>query len=620
MKPSWHFRLKRPGETNRESVHGEFFSSDAIGDMATALVREGIQNALDAGTAGECVTVRIYVSEGERVSQRADPVDLFDIARDHFAAPENGLNPERLPAAGEPLRFLAFEDFGTSGLEGDSSEPFQPRGDETNRFYHFFRAEGQSDKEASDRGSWGVGKHVFLRTSRVGTMFGLTVRRSDGRRMLMGKTVLKSHYLHNDYFQDGYFGLSHKVEGDLVLPVEDPAELDWFAGLFKLERKSHDPGLSVIVPWPHSEIDEEALVQAVVRQYFYPILTGDLEVWVRTPSVSETFLDAANFAEEGRRLDPDSTELIDLAVWANGLSASELVVCGMPPEQRSWKWSESLFGADQLAVLRERFNAGDRVALRVPVTVRKRSGKPLRSAFSVYFVRDRDSGPERPTFVRDGIVISDVAAPRTRGVRSLVVAEPGALAAFLGRSENPSHTQWNADRLKPEYAHGCVGDLKFVTTSVQRIVAILAGSEADEDETLLDDVFFLRHGQRGDVPSERPSPEPKPRPVGFRIEQRSGGFAVATARTCVRLPRILRVRVAYDVRRGSPLKRYSLMDFRLEEPPVRVEVRNIDVLRCRDNELKLKILDRDFLVEVSGFDVRRQLYVSVVEDDEGRAD
>ena len=45
----WYFRPKVKGETIREPIHGEFFATDAISDPGMALVREGIQNSLDAG-------------------------------------------------------------------------------------------------------------------------------------------------------------------------------------------------------------------------------------------------------------------------------------------------------------------------------------------------------------------------------------------------------------------------------------------------------------------------------------------------------------------------------------------------------------------------------------------
>lgn len=617
MTPSWHFRPKRPGETIREPVHGEFFSSDAVGDPATALVREGIQNALDASRDDDCVSVRIYLSGQEAAVQATEQENWPDFPWAHYRAPRNGLNLDDLPDAAAPCDFLVFEDFSTIGLEGDPLAPFQPLDSEKkNRFYHFFRAEGQSDKEPSDRGSWGVGKQVFLRASRISTVFGLTMRRCDGRRMLMGKSVLKSHYLGTgEYCQDGYYGLPSQVDDGFVLPIENTAILDRFVEFFHLERKHQDTGLSVVVPWPHSELNDQALVQAVVRQYFYPILTGDLEVWVGTPSVPETVLDAENFLSQAKRLDPDYQGLIDLAAWAIGVGDADIVYLDKQPKEHSWQWSSSLLSDEELSALRERFNNGARVSVRVPVTVRKNDGESLHSHFSIYLERDRELGRQRPVFVRDGLVISDVKAPYTGGVRSLVVAESGALAEFLGRAENPSHTQWNGGSLKGKYPRGCVGNLGFVTNSVHRLVEILAEADQDEDTTLLDDVFFLPEAGKGGSDTVPPVVDVPTRQTGFRIDQRSGGFAVVSNKNGATLPSSLRIQAAYDVRRGNALKRYSTRDFDLGEKALQVDTRNVHITHCHGNELRVEILHEDFLVEATGFDQNRQLYVRVVEEE-----
>src|ERR1035438_4860664 len=48
MKTQWHFRPLVPGETTRDPIVGEFFATEAINNVGEALVREGIQNSLDA--------------------------------------------------------------------------------------------------------------------------------------------------------------------------------------------------------------------------------------------------------------------------------------------------------------------------------------------------------------------------------------------------------------------------------------------------------------------------------------------------------------------------------------------------------------------------------------------
>ena len=54
--PAWHFRAMDPGEVHVDPVHDEFFKAQ---DLADALVRESIQNSLDARLARSRSPVRV---------------------------------------------------------------------------------------------------------------------------------------------------------------------------------------------------------------------------------------------------------------------------------------------------------------------------------------------------------------------------------------------------------------------------------------------------------------------------------------------------------------------------------------------------------------------------------
>jgi len=47
----WYFKPWQPGYSNREPVEGEFFATEGISDPGVALVREAVQNSLDARLA-----------------------------------------------------------------------------------------------------------------------------------------------------------------------------------------------------------------------------------------------------------------------------------------------------------------------------------------------------------------------------------------------------------------------------------------------------------------------------------------------------------------------------------------------------------------------------------------
>jgi hypothetical protein len=632
----WHFRSKMPGEPTREPVYGEFFASDAISAPGNALVREGIQNALDAAISDDPVIIRIYLSGQDKAVPAKDASKFFKTAWKHFLAQNNGLHPDKIPDPNSPCRFLAFEDFTTSGLTGDTFAHSHPAAGK-NHFYHFFRAEGQSDKEASHRGSWGVGKHVFFRASQISTVFGYTVRSGDNRSLLMGKSVLKSHYVDDSYdmsFQDGYFGIPPENEHDLVFPVENNPLIGQFSSLFSLQRSPGDPGLSLVVLWPDQEITDKDIVSAVLRDYFYPILSKQLEVLVETPTVT-TVLDAKELEAEVAKLDKQLSEnlkpLIDLAVWARDQTNDEYLTVASLNNGKECTWSKEMFTEEQLAYLRKTYHAGDKLVVRVPVILHRSNGENENSFFNIYLFRDSTESLGRPTFIREGIIVSEVKSPKTRGTRSLVTISDRPLAEFLRSAENPSHTEWHHARLKHEYK-AYKKTLDFVKRSVHELVRILSEVEKEEDRFLLadffplppqleqdDDTVIVKKPKGRDGKGEQsPKPDPDiPRSQKrFRVKKIKGGFSVVPTSNDASPPKRLDIRIAYDVRRGNPLKKYNPADFKLNDDNsagrLNFERRNVHVIMCDSNHIVLDIKDSDFAFSVSGFDERRQLYVKAL--------
>ena len=313
--PSWYFKTLRRGDTTREPIQGEFFATEAISNSAAALVREGIQNSLDARRNGRGVRVEIRASGKERAATAEAVAPFLDGAWRHLEATPNGLRD--VPSPQDTCLFLTFEDFGTFGLEGDPEQWHKEDG-VTNGFFNFFRAEGHSDKGETDRGRWGVGKTVFPRSSRISTFWGVTVRASDARRLLMGRAILKSHQIGGiRYVPDGYFG--NPGEEELTLPVQEAVSIEHFCQVFGL-RRGAEPGLSLVVPWyTADELTADNLLNAVVEGYFLPILGGELQVTVTGPDGAPQELTADTLVETVRRLNgPLATTmlpLLELAVW-----------------------------------------------------------------------------------------------------------------------------------------------------------------------------------------------------------------------------------------------------------------------------------------------------------------
>jgi hypothetical protein len=583
QKESWHYRVKAPGEKIRDPIQGEFFSTEAIKNPAEALVREAIQNALDAtvkdhnGNPKDILRIRLFLGTGKSALPAKKAIVWFDGTWDHFEAVGNGLREP--PSQTEPCAYLVFEDFSTTGLVGNVTQ-CEPIDGAKNSFFYFFRAEGRSEKGGDDRGRWGIGKHVFPRSSRANTFFGLTVRANDRQKLLMGHSVFKSHRSKGQFYcPDGYMGIEDK--SGLILPIDDQETLNQFSKDFAITR-TNEPGLSVVVPWVDDEITAEALIEAVVRGYFYPILTGALAVTVETPEktlvIDDSTLDEAALSLNNGEGE-DLLNLVELAEWASGCKPNEIVKLNACKPDRPL-WSDDLIPLNELKPLRDSLEKGEKVAIRATLTVRPK-GKPEKLSYFDFFLWKDGFESGRPVFIREGLIISGMQkTPRARGVRSFVVIESGPLGTLLGDSENPAHTEWQHDgeNYRGKYVNGA-SYITFVTRIVSQFIQALAAQEQEEDKSLLLNIFSLPSTPTEEKP-KRPEEKKKkkkgdesdpfpdghePRKKRFRVQKADGGFTVTRGDTGMKPPSRLNIRVAYDSRRGNPLKRPMLITPTFEE-------------------------------------------------------
>lgn len=625
----WYYRVKAPDEKVRDPIQGEFFSTEAIKNPADALVREAIQNALDAtlrdgnGQPRDVLKVRFFLADGEHALPGHQVARWFEGTWEHFHAQGNGLRDA--PQKAEKCSWLVFEDFNTTGLVGDIHQA-DPVDALRNSFFYFFRAEGRSSKGGEDRGRWGVGKYVFPRSSRANAFFGLTVRHDDARRFMMGHSVFKSHRAGGKFYcPDGYFG--QRDDSGLVLPISDIATLDSFSKEFRITRTTQ-PGLSVVMPWIDPEITATALIEAAVRGYFLPILTGALSVTVETPEKAVVIDDDSSLDHAARMLDEaeshDLLNLVELAKWASDCKPRDIVKL-KPCDPDRPVWTDELIPEEHLKPLRLTLESGAKVAVRASLTVRQKNTLPQPSHFEFFLWKDGfDSG--RPVFIREGLIISDIRAPRARGIRSLVVTEAGPLGTLLGDAENPAHTEWQSkgENFRGKYIHG-PSFLSFVTNAVANFIHALTSRDEEEDRALLLDIFSLRPekaqepkqpkegGNKKGTESDDDEKMQEPRKKRFRVLKSAGGFVVTRGDAGTQPPARLKIQVAYDVRRGNPLRRYNTADFRLNQVPIKLDPapEGLKVVKREDNRMTLEVLEPDFRITVTGFDMRRDLFVSV---------
>lgn len=639
MMGQWAFAELRGDDVRRDPNEAELFKTEqtAEGEYAgtDALVREILQNSIDARCGDAPVRVRLAIHDVREAPSAARLAHYFARLQRPLAARQVAFNSRGAPQI--PCRFLVVEDFATRGLEGDMLLFRDPHSGDRSRqdFYWFWRNIGRSGKTGDDLGRWGLGKTVYRAASRVGCMFGVTVRESDRRKLLMGQAVLQIHeHLGKEYKPEGYWCGGQNAHG-LPLPIENTGELAEFCREWHITR-TNEPGLSVVSPFVPEELKAERLLQAVIVHFFTRILRGELKVEVSGPGIGTVKLDKVEISAacRGIRWDgPPRTKRhipppIEFA--RECVAKTPEVVTDVLAQDRVPEWNDSVLPDAILHNLRRKFSAGDLVGVRIRLALPRRSGAAFQGQLDIWLQRTSDEQRCDSYFVREGMTITKINSQASkRGVQALVVVDSGHLSELLGDTEGPAHEDWDTSADRPDHDWKLwKGRVKFVRRAVDGLVEVLTPPATEPDFDLLSDFFSIertggeqrhrRPGEDSKLPPHVDFPVPPSAPKWFHISPRpgGGGFTVGRVREVPMPPTpALRVSVAYDLPKGDPLKNWSPLDFLIagSDGGLRPKGRGLKAQSIQGNIVQLTEIEDDFHFAVEGFDQHRDLFVRVDE-------
>jgi hypothetical protein len=627
MTLKWHFNQRRLSGRMRDSANDAFFTAESLENISDALVREGVQNSIDAAMRDSDGTrqVRININLNRTPSQQAQKFikTHFLPSKTHFAQGLGAIESELL--SHENLSYLTFEDFGTRGLVGKVDECSLSA--VNNAFMSFFRAEGRSAKTGGNLGRWGIGKHVFPTSSKLHAIFAVTVRSDDPSKVLMGSAVIKNHTVEGiDYEPDTWFG-TRKNEEALVMPIADAKFIHDFEDAFQLKRKQ-ELGLSIVVPAVDERVSFDDLVVGVMSSFFWAILLGELEVNI-SEGTQKLSLNSETISEQKRRVGADRSETLSLATWA--AFAKESTKVTLPSRNsRHPRWSHEGEGKlDEAAIrsINENLQRDGKVAVKVPVWIEpKDQTKPKGESFFTVYLRREKEASHRAQFLRDGILIADVRPSPLPNARALVVVDDALLAGLLGDAEGVNHTQWQKDSPKfhNRYVYG-PQVITFVTRSANEILKQIQPPDAKVDPNLLVHIFSIptdsgvlqprtqSHANGVPESSETEIDEiPPARKQPFRLEKKRGGFLIRSSESPFSsFPARIVVQAAYAIRNGKALKKWSPDDFTFDSRRLRQEPRasGLVVLKEHANVLELEVRCPTFEIGIVGFDINRDLFV-----------
>ena len=641
--PQWRFRRMTPAEINQDPVQGEFFTSTS--DLAERLVRESIQNSLDAARGDGPVRVRFAFS-GEGGALSAEQAERYlDGLKEHLEAV--ALSDDDRQSVGiesesdedtavydaydlidqcRPMTYLVVEDLGTEGLTGDieSNTEFEER----NRFWGFFRSVGISPNPDGTGGSWGLGKWVFPDASSINAYLGITCRSDEQRHLLMGMAILKTHHIDDEKCPPyGQFAI-RSDEPDvtwLPLPIDSEDDPDGVIETaisdFHLDRND-GPGLSVVIPWPKDELKADDITRAVLTQYFLPIVYGHLDVEVVSNGKSQR-IDAKSITSAAARIeasarDDESPEslikAIKLARWASELDDNSLI------DLKATLQGDVLANQD-VEALRERFNRGERLGFRLStdITDQKRKER-VPGSFRVYLERDDDLRHGHYYFVRGHLRIPERSRTTNFHARALVLVDAKSrLGDLLRDAEGPAHFSWNphAERLKKRWSGG-YNRVQQVRRAAPLLLQSLAELPRERLKNLLADLFPAPATGGGGPGPPPPPPPPPPIPANpISIRNLDDGFSVRSDPTNPASEELAgtmwNLTFAYDVARGGQRAAFNnfqrglqqgVPDFDLFGGVLRVACGGCRYSIASANEIQIRIAESDFHLSVQGFDAR----------------
>ena len=645
----WSFQPTGPEEQNEGSKLDEFFNDQ---DVATSLVRESLQNSLDAKRP-ESEFVRVKFSfknvPQENIGNYCNSYETqshgIGLAK-HLESKD--LGKYKLQIDKETTRCLLIEDYGTLGLTGttDKNNAWSK-----SNFVGFWWNIGLSNKPSAN-GSHGVGKTTLTSSSQALTFLALTNRSDDNKKYLIGFSNLPPHRIEDKRYR-GYGRFGERDEKFGLLPVSDIQKISKFESSFNIQR--NEPGLSVLIPWLSKDVTPKEIKSAVLADYYWPVLNGQLVVEIEDETrESSILIDKDSINELAIDEMDEISSLVAFAGEALKLrdkGGNPHYFAGIDVEQKvglkgaiEGHITENCLTEENLKVAQDVLRYGEIVGfgLCLPVQKREKGSQPRTAIFDVFLQRDEKTKHLKiDQFIRKQIVISKeksgIAYPFSF---ALLVAEDKDISDYLRIAEEPAHNNWHFKRFRDEREYTSDWQLRFIKhRALKDLFSLLSGLN-DEDsivEDFADDIFkILEPSEKGGEKQKQKrkkegrNPEPKPEPKvrnlaliavdpiskinGFRIHP-STHLRETVEKSPDVLPLVIKVKTAYAVLKGrnASFNQYSTLDFDLSKSGgVSVEATGgVAILNLDQNTIEAEISSPEFTIEAKGFDKVRDLLVKV---------
>jgi hypothetical protein len=643
---TWLGTKKGANQVENESQHANFFTNTDVLTGQSILIRESIQNAIDARdkvSGHSKAKVRFYVgSVSPKVGKK-----YFN---EQYVRIEKCL--KNVPSLEEDCHFIAVEDFNTTGLVGSVKNDL-PEGDSRiGSFFYFTWATGKSNKSVGTRGKNGVGKIVFPKTSKIKSFLVFSSRDNalvpdEPRNLLFGTSILKTHELDGIKWlpESHWMCIDEKASEPMHVPSSNENSISEFIKDWKLERQLNQKGTSIVIPYRDENFSGKNLAQCIAQDYFVAILEGILEVEVVDESGFQVTMNSENVTENLEALDEtlmtktskNKEELLALCklFTARQTKATSVINTSGITKGRNY-WEEHKFDESERDSIREKLELGITLEFRVSTYVPAISdGTPFAEDFFSVLVSQKEGSNLPSTFAREGIIIPSANITRIDGFNTLVVIDSGRLADLLGDAEGPSHEKWSweEEKFQGKYSPKVAGEetIKFVRQAVVTLLRKIQVQINELEDSRYANAFplpsdlGLRPIEGGEIATPSGSVKKvkkKSKRIGggrtvkpvlvsenFEVVNTKAGFVIKpSVISTLTLGHKFEVKAGYDLSTGNPLVK-SAIDFEIAHRLARNN--GVTIVSSDGNFITFAIDKLPFECAFDGFHTYRDVVVAV---------
>lgn len=633
-----------------ENVGEEFFNDVDTLDEISSLVRESIQNSIDARRNNkEPVIVRFTIGS-------SNPENNSKYFKEIISHAKKSIYESLVPNLSIKSKFLVIEDFNTYGLKGsiNSSRPTEESSEIYGSNFWFFEwKSGETNKLAGGRGSWGIGKAVLSAASRLKTILVQSERSEEFCPEKNTKSILFGHSIFKYANVDGVRLGPHRtwmiekiLDGKSVhMPSSDPHEIASFRRDWLCTRNTGEIGTSIVIPFIKDSINSKRLVQCIIQDYFIAILEDVLTCEVINERSEKISLSKDSLISHIRGIDEEDwpsagrnkEELIGFCnMYKSKMTKTSIMKTIKTNYDSINDWSAVIFTDEDKIEFQSKLEAGICLEFIVKTEVpTDRIGNYISDEFYVLLAKAPNENMSKTLFTRQGIIIPEAHRDsKLVGLLSMVIIDEGksnSLQKMLRDSEGPAHKNWTprGDKVHSKYeARALKKTINWVKTS-----ALTIHKKLQPDQSIADDRSLAKYfpddepiaGSYGELNGED---EPKTgRPEGG--QGGSGGKGVPRGGRLLRVERgdvmgsirILpidsskisigmkfEIETAYALRGGDSFSAWDEEDFNLESLYSSQNSFGVSA-EFIGNKAIIEVSKENFSVLFQGFDANRDLSI-----------